>query len=117
MSVKKLTILLLLFCTACHHRTNNNGNENFDRAKWLTKTGNDYPYRNAMLYDLMHQKDLHGVHKDSLSSLLGPPDKTSNGYLYYTIAQKKIGFFTLHSKTLVLKLTADSTLEWLKIHE
>jgi hypothetical protein len=89
----------------------------FNKTKWATKDGRDYPYRDKMLKDLMTNYQLHGLKKDTLEKLLGPPDRTNNGYLYYTIAQKRLGFFPLHTKTLVFKLTTDSTVEWRKIHE
>ena len=70
-----------------------------------------------MLKDLMTNHELHGVKKDELVNLLGPPTRTDSSYLFYLIVQERFGFLTLHTKTLVIKLADDSTVTWLKIHE
>lgn len=77
----------------------------------------DYLYRNEMLKDLISNHSLKGLKKDELIDLLGPPDRIDSGYLFYMIAQKRLYFFPLHTKTLVIKLAKDSTVEWRKIHE
>lgn len=68
-----------------------------------------------MLSDLMRQ-EIHGISKDSLIRLLDAPDRTNEGYLYYKISEEKIGFLPVQVKTLVIKLKADSTVAWRKIH-
>ena len=77
----------------------------------------DYPYRNEMLKDLVYNVALKGSKKEEVIDLLGQPDRSDSSYLFYAIAQERIGFFPLHTKTLVIKLTKDSTVEWRKIHE
>lgn len=113
MQIKKLLLLLLLCCVACKRVSE----EKFDTVKWKTKHEMDYPYRNNMLNDLMAHYELHGLKLDELVALLGYPDRSDSGYLFYTIAQERWGFFPLHTKTLVIKLTRDSAVEWRKIHE
>lgn len=77
----------------------------------------DYPYRDNMLKDLLAKDTLHRVKKDSLLSLLGSPDRRDSNYLFYMIAQRRLGVLPLHTKTMVIKLTKDSAVEWVKIHE
>ncbi len=123
MQLKILLLLLAICCLAC-----NNGKAKkevsetttaieFDTTKWRTKDGDDYPYRDELLTYLITDNKLKGWKKDSVVALLGQPDKIDSNYLFYSIAQKRIGFFPMHTKTLVIKLAADSTVEWRKIHE
>ncbi|WP_462221141.1 hypothetical protein [Ferruginibacter sp.] len=123
MQLKILLLLLAICCLAC-----NNGKAKkevsetttaieFDTTKWRTKDGDDYPYRDELLTYLITNNKLKGWKKDSVVALLGQPDKIDSNYLFYSIAQNRIGFFPLHTKTLVIKLAADSTVEWRKIHE
>ncbi len=77
----------------------------------------DYVYRDKMLKHLIDSVKLHGITKNELFTLLGQPETSNNGYHYYTIAQERFGLLPIHTKTLVIKLTADSTVEWRKIHE
>lgn len=77
--------------------------------------GKDYPYRKQMLDDLISNQQLKGLKKDSVFHLLGQPDRTDSNYLFYRISQKRIGFFPLQTRTLVIKFTND-TVEWRKIH-
>lgn len=77
----------------------------------------DYPYRDKMLKDLITNHLLRGVKKEELVNMLGQPGRSDSDYLFYTIAQERLGFFPLHTKSLVIKLTKDSTVEWRKIHE
>ena len=91
--------------------------QKFDKTKWSTRDEQDYPYRDNMLNDLMTNQRLHGLKRDSLINLLGAPDRLDSSYLFYRIAQERVGSFPIHTKTLVIKLTKDSTVEWRKIHQ
>lgn len=89
----------------------------FDQTKWGTKEGSDYPYRELMLHDIVYNDTIRELTKDELLELLGEPDRSNEGHLYYMISQKKLGFWPIKTKTLVIKLFEDNTIEWLKIHE
>jgi hypothetical protein len=91
--------------------------EKFDREKWLILEDSKYPYRDAMLHDLVFNQSLKGLTMKEVVHMLGEPNRMQEGHLYYTIHRDEIGKFTLHTRTLVLKLGADSTVEWRKIHE
>ncbi|HEU5053349.1 MAG TPA: hypothetical protein VFT78_09560 [Hanamia sp.] len=110
-----LLLLITLFIFSCKPQVQRP--QKFDKEQWALKKENVHPYRNSMLKDLMNSYDLHGVNKDSVFNLLGSPDRSDNGYLFYGINCQQIGLFTLHTKTLVIKLKPDSTVEWLKIHQ
>jgi hypothetical protein len=90
--------------------------QKFDKIKWLTKENTDYPLRNEMLKNLIDSVTLNGLKYSKLIDLLGQPDRTDNGHLFYLISQQRMGGFPLSTKTLVIKLTSDSTVEWRKIH-
>ena len=110
-------LVFALFCFACKHKEHLK-QEKFDKVKWAILEGGEYPYRNAMLQDLIDHYALHGLKKDSVINLLGPPTHMENSHLYYLVDQQLIAkSFPLHTKTLVIKLTKDSTVEWRKIHE
>lgn len=89
----------------------------FDPVRWAVQEDGDHPYRAAMLDDFMASYKLNGVSNDSCLHLLGQPDRTQEGHLYYRVSQERIGPFPLHTTTLVIKLAADSTVEWVKVHK
>ncbi len=89
----------------------------FDQTKWKTKEGLDYPYRDKMLNSIVYNDTVRTLNKNEILDLLGEPDRSNEGYLYYTISQRRLGFWPLHTKTLVIKLTGDTTIDWIKIHE
>ena len=118
MQMRNLLQFLPLLFWSCSNTTGEAGKLlKFDKNKWAVKQDPDYPYRDKMLSDFMTNYKLHDLKKDSLIHLLGLPDRTDNGYLFYRIAQQRLGIVPLHTKTLVVKLTKDSTVEWRKIHE
>ncbi len=89
----------------------------FDRQKWQTKNGDDYPYRSRMLDDLVKHRKLHGLNKSQILKMLGKPDRIDNNYLFYEIEQQRITIMPLHTKTMVIKLDKNGITEWVKIHE
>ncbi|HLA55524.1 MAG TPA: hypothetical protein VK623_05470 [Flavobacterium sp.] len=121
----RLSILcLFVCCLACKNNEESPEKEKiapanemaFDKTKWGTKNGAEYVYRDKMLKDLIGNK-LKGLRKEGAIGLLGQPDRIDNAYLFYKIAQERIGFFPLHTKTLVIKLSNDSIVEKVMIHE
>lgn len=123
-----LIIFISLTGLACsnsaEHRTNSPELEveheiTFNEEKWKTKTGEEYPYRNYMLEDLMSSEEFRSLKANEILNTLGQPDyyRDDSSYLYYRIKESRLGFWTLHTKTLVIKLAEDSTITWMKIHE
>jgi hypothetical protein len=118
MQTRNLLVLLVLLCLACKHKEGNAGKQQkFDKIKWSATKDGEYINRNQMLKDLIENYEWHGLKEDSILHLLGSPDRIDTGYLFYTIAQEHIGSFPLHTKTLVIKFSKDSTVLWRKIHE
>lgn len=89
----------------------------FNESRWKMKEGQDYPYREEMLHDLVYNQQLKGLKKEELLELLGEPDRTNKGFLYYTVEQKRLGFWPIHTTTLVIELSADSIVKTRRIHE
>lgn len=81
------------------------------------KDGKDYPFRDRMLNDILYSDTVRSQNKDEILELLGKPDRINENYLYYMIAQKRIGSWPLHTKTMVIMLSDDNSVEWIKIHD
>lgn len=126
--------ILLLICFACNKSVEVITNEPhtlphidstdstkpsnvFDKAKWMVRKGKGYLYRDEMLHALIYDHHLREIKRDSLLLILGKPDRVDSNYLFYRTSAEQIGFFTLHARSLVIKLSPDSTVEWMKIHE
>jgi hypothetical protein len=110
---------IILICS-CHHNDKKAATEEkFDKAKWAIKNEKTYPYRDKMLKDLIADRRLTGIKRDSILRMLGEPARTDSSYLFYTVAQEFLGKIPvpLHTKSLVIKFAGDSTVQWVKIHE
>ena len=88
----------------------------FDRTKWSTREGQDYPYRDKMLHDVVYNDTIRRLKQIEILELLGEPDRIHEGFFYYNVTQKRLGKWPLHTKTMVVKFAGDS-IEWIKIHE
>lgn len=125
LKITPLISIILLCCIACGSREDNAGKENeeissplvFDEAKWKTKEGEDYPYRDRMLNDVLYNDTVRTLGKDEILDLLGKPDRINENHLYYQIAQKRIASWPLHTKSMVIKLSGEDSIEWIKVHE
>jgi len=92
----------------------------FDKDKWLQKQGDYYPFRDEMLDSILHTQLVKSLNKTEIIKLLGEPSyyREDRNYLYYLIKKKVFfGVWTLHTKTLVIKIKDDKTVKWIKIHE
>lgn len=116
-SFKKLLLFYFsLFLFACNENPKTPPRQKFDVEKWATRQGQDYPFRNAMLDDVVAHYAIQGVRQASILRWLGEPDRTDSNYLFYRITQKRMGFFPISTKSLVIKFTEDRLLEWRKIY-
>ncbi|THF51272.1 hypothetical protein E6C50_05735 [Flavobacterium supellecticarium] len=118
--------VLVLTCQACQNTEKTNSIErqketrkvmSFDKEKWAVKSDAAYAYRAMMLQDLIDSKRLKQLKKAAILELLGTPDRTDSLYLFYTILQKRALFFPLQTKSMVIKLKENDSVEWVKIHE
>ena len=126
---KSLVIMLLLFIVnnsvIANERTNNNidalaNTVVFDKDKWLEHEGDYYPFRDEMLESILYTDLVRSLDKSGIIKLLGEPTyyRNNKNFLYYLIKKKTLlGVWTLHTKTLVIKLKEDMTVEWIKIHK
>jgi len=121
-----LTLLLLSCCLTCNTDKGETPDSaakgaisevKFNKTQWGTKEGSDYPYRDKMLKDIVYNDTIRTLNKGEIIKLLGNPDKIVEDHLYYMIVQKRLGFLPLHTKTMVIKLQEDNSIEWIKIHK
>lgn len=94
--------------------TTDNG---FSKTKWLEKNSDGYLYRDKLLDGLIASGTLKKMDKQEVLRFLGQPDRSDKNYLFYTVAQKKIGFFPLHTKTMVIELDTVNHVKTVKIHQ
>lgn len=106
MKIKNILILFLVCCFSCKNKNGQHPQEKFDKIKWAANDGKDYPYRNNMLNDLVYNQNLKGLKYDKVIDMLGQPDRTDNGHLFYTIVKEYLAntAVIVHTKTLVIKL-------------
>lgn len=122
-SVAALMLILLVSCeTSKAEKADKSKNLTekqlkFDPEKWSAKKDNDYVYREAMLNDVLYNDEIRALSKEGIIVLLGAPDRIKDGHMYYVIRQDRLGFWPLHTKTMVIKLKADESVEWIKLHE
>ncbi|PKA82050.1 hypothetical protein ATE92_0175 [Ulvibacter sp. MAR_2010_11] len=115
-------VSLLVCCYACKNdaKENNNLLEEgmvFDHTKWQAKEGDNYIYRDKMLNDVVYNDTVRSLNKEEILVLLGEPDRINENVLYYTIDKKQLGFWTLHTRTMVIQFSDSNTVDWIKIHE
>lgn len=126
MRIRTFIFLLFFSCLACHsEREEKSESEDpntefeitFDKTKWSLMDDKDYPYRDQMLNDVLYNDSIRTLIKYEILELLGEPDRSTDGYLYYMISQTRIGAWPLRTKTMVIRLSEDSSIDWIKIHE
>ena len=89
----------------------------FVAEKWRVVKDGEFPHREGMLKDLMNDGHLRAMDQTHVIKELGPPERVNGDYVYYTVEQKRIGLFPLHTKSLVIKFQDNGPVEWMKIHE
>ena len=88
-----------------------------NKVNWNKKEADDYLYRELLIDSVIENKELRSLGQNELLNVLGEPNRMENNHLYYTISQKKLGFWPLNQKTLVIKYSENDTIIWIKIHE
>jgi hypothetical protein len=89
----------------------------FDKELWSQKQGEEYPYRIQMLNDLVNSERLKGLTEEEVEDLLGRPLRTDKNYIFYRVDETLMFNYPLHTTSLVLKLSADSTVHEVYIHK
>lgn len=115
--------ILLICITACGHEEKpadtkpTSVSSEFDSVRWRAKEGLNYAFREEMINGIINDQEIRSLRKDQILLKLGIPDREDNGHLFYTISQRHLGLFPLHTKTMVIKLKNDNSVEWIKLHE
>jgi len=128
MKIRVIIVLLFICCLACNNERKNysegislkpDSEMKFDKAKWKMKDGKDFPYRNKMLNDIVYNDTVRSLNKDEILDLLGEPTyyRSNENFLYYTITQKRLFSWPLHTRSMVIKFSDHNSIEWIKIHE
>lgn len=89
----------------------------FDHEKWLIKEGKDYPYREQMVEDVLHNDTIRSLSKATLIRILGEPTRENEGHMYYRIDQTRLLGWPLHTTTLVIKMENEQKVEWIRLHK
>lgn len=113
----KIFALLLFLTSSCSNANEEIAPIAFEKTNWQIQKDGDYVFRPQMVHDVLYNDTIRSLNKNQIINILGKPDKINEGHLYYTIAQKRMGTWPLHTRTLVIKLTEEETVEWVKLHE
>jgi len=70
-----------------------------------------------MVNNIVYNDKVQSLNKDEIPELLGKPDRVNENYFYYLVKENRLWFWTLHTKTMVIKIINDGEVEWIKIHE
>lgn len=124
MTLRHVPIALILFigCNASPEKPESDQPQDsvavlFDPVKWKIQKEEDFPYRKDMIDDLIASSRLKKLSKEEVMQLLGPPTRTDSSYLFYQVEQTRLFMWPLHTTTLVIKLSGDSTENQVMIHE
>lgn len=89
----------------------------FDPVRWQVREGDNYPYRERMYRQLLYSDTLRQRSKSEILRLLGAPDRTGEGHIYYQLRGTQVGPVLFFSKFLVFKFTEADSVEWIKVHD
>ncbi|MBT8236898.1 MAG: hypothetical protein KJO04_11940 [Bacteroidia bacterium] len=89
----------------------------FNKDKWVLKEGKDYVYREQMYEAVLYNDTIRSLNEVELIALLGDPDYNEEGHLYYRISETRMMNWKVKTKTMVVKLVQDGSIEWIKVHE
>ncbi len=106
----------IIACISCHNKQKQIP-QKFDAEKWKLLDGRDFPYRDAMLDSLVYSYVLNGKPRYEVYRMLGEPSRVDKNYLFYQVAQQRLGAFVLHTKTLVIMLDSAGIVQMVKIHQ
>lgn len=118
----KLIVGLVLIAVAISCKNNQSDQEiqteaiQIDAEKWSIKEGEDYPFRSLMVDDILYTDKIRKLEKEKILDILGEPNREQDNHLYYKISEKKMGPLTLSASFIVIKLTENGSVEWIKLH-
>jgi hypothetical protein len=91
----------------------------FDKSKWIAKDDIEYPYRKAMLRDLITNYKFKGLSYKQLIELLGEPGNIvgDSNAIYYPISEEYDVIDPVHTIDLEIIFNKDSVVSDYKIYE
>lgn len=121
---KYYSFIIAFFLYACYpNESTNHVNmtdqslaQKFNKELWNTSNDGAYPHRIKFIDNILYSDTIRNLNKTQAMKLLGVPDYEKEDHLYYKISQTKLGFWTLHSKTLVIKIKENDSIDWIKMH-
>lgn len=111
----RFVTLILLFTALCGCKQQ----MKFDKNKWREGDAEVYPYRDAMLKDLLN-RPIKGMTYKKLIELAGEPDRWDNNLdspYYDIITEYGLDIDPIRSKTLTIYLNNDSVIIGYKVRE
>jgi hypothetical protein len=113
--------LSLVFLAGCSSSpdaepTNDTPPTAFSTVLWREKVQDDYPNRIHVYEEILYSDSVRTLTKNEILEMLGTPDRTGEGHIYYLIKQERLGLWPLHTKFLVFKFTPQDSVEWIKTH-
>ncbi len=76
MKIKNFLPILLLCFLGCNNKKEDRKEDKFDKVKWATQNNKEYPYRDNILNDLMDNKRLTGLKRDTILKMHGYPNRS-----------------------------------------
>ena len=70
-----------------------------------------------MVDEVLYSDSLRTLSENEIINHLGKPSYIREDFYYYRIKETRLGAWILHTKTIVIKLSEDSSVEWIKLHE
>ena len=112
-----MALSLLCACNPSEEEKISNSKPLFDSEKWQIKDGSVYPYREELVNSVLYTDTIRSLDKKTALELMGEPDRVNENYVYYIIDESKLGLWTLHSSSVVIKFNEQDSVEWIKLHE
>ena len=108
-----ILLSFLFFISACSKTAP------FNKEQWAITEDGTYPYRKAMVRNLLEQYPLQGISYKELSDLLGAPQGYENNKLLYTV-DIRYGLLSVdpsYIENIEVFLSPDSTLKSIELKQ
>ena len=116
--VKFFILYLCIITCACQsEKTETVSTMGFDKDKWKYREDEVYPYRPLMLDSILYSDTIRSLDKSNVLEQLGDPDYQREGHFYYRLQETKLSLVKLHTRTLVIRINENDSVDWIKLHE
>ncbi len=110
-----ILVILWMSCTADAPKPS--PQQGFSPELWSAQDNGRYVYRRDIYESVLYSDTLRTLIESELIQLLGTPDRSQDGHHYYTVDERSIGLWTVYQKSIVIKINAADSVEWIKLHE